>query len=103
MKKFASIILSAGIALIAAAPAQAFTKWSTFEYQGYTVNARYQGGALRYIHAVNAQTGEEFRGHVAASGVAILKVDGETVRISLDDAERRVKNRMEIRDLAQVQ
>ncbi|MGD1954734.1 MAG: hypothetical protein ACFBZ9_05750, partial [Sphingomonadales bacterium] len=60
---------TACVALLAA-PAQAFTTWSNFEIDGYDVTARYHDGDLRYITAVNEETGDTFSARVGYNGVA---------------------------------
>lgn len=93
---------SIGFAALAfsATSASAFTSWTTFEAQGYEVKARYHNGNLSYIKAKNAATGETFQGNVTSSGVAVLNTGDDVVRISVKDAEKRLKNRTTLQDLA---
>lgn len=100
MKRIFIASTAAIIVSFVALPAQAFTKWSTFEYKGYTVKARYIDGKLRHLDAVNPATGEAFSGHVGASGVAVIRNGAETLRINITEAEERLNSRQ---DLAEVQ
>ncbi|MEO0411544.1 MAG: hypothetical protein AAF221_06870 [Pseudomonadota bacterium] len=93
MKKFFVACAISGMAFIATAPAQAFTSWSKFEYQGFEVKARYLDGSLRHITAVNPSTGQTFSGHVSKSGIAYIKAGSETLQIDIADAEKRFDTR----------
>lgn len=96
-------LLAAVFATIFVSPAQAFTHWSKFELDGYSVTARHSNGALRYVSAVNLETGERFDARVSLTGVVTIK-SGDTVRkINLDDLEDRAKPRSVIQDLAELQ
>ncbi|MEM9287636.1 MAG: hypothetical protein AAGA36_04810 [Pseudomonadota bacterium] len=90
---------TACVALLAA-PAQAFTTWSNFEIDGYDVTARYHDGDLRYITAVNEETGDAFSARVGYNGVATVKRGGQVVRIDLDAAEERLFAKTTMDDLA---
>jgi hypothetical protein len=99
MKTFLSAAIVAATTLVAgASSASAFTTWSTFEKAGYTVKARYDDGALRQINAVNAQTGDVFKGFVSRSGIAVIETANGVQRINLNDLDS--DNRTTVQDLA---
>lgn len=102
MKKLIAACAVSGMALFATAPVQAFTNWSSFEYNGFEVKARYLDGSLRHISGVNPATGDTFSGHVSKSGIAYIKMGNETLEIDIADAEKRFDTRS-IQTLAQVQ
>lgn len=99
MKTFFSAAIVAATTLIAgASSASAFTSWSTFEQAGYVVKARYDDGALRQIKAVNQETGDEFKGFVSRSGVAVIETANGVQRINLNELDG--DNRTTVQDLA---
>ncbi|MEM6683101.1 MAG: hypothetical protein AAF607_12765 [Pseudomonadota bacterium] len=99
---FSSLVGGAILAVVATTAASAFTTWDTFEYNGYSVKARYADGELRYIKAKNETTGDKFSGRVSVGGIAVIDtVDGKR-RFDINVLEARLKSRTELRDLAQV-
>lgn len=86
--------------VIGASSAAAFSTWSNFESNGFHVKARYDNGQLRHINAVNDETGEEFKGFVTSSGIAVVQSAGTVQRIDLNALQNRLENRTTLQDLA---
>jgi len=98
-----SILMGAALAVASISSAAAFTSWSTFEYKGYEVTARYNDGQLRHIKAANAESGDVFAGRVTTSGIAIIESKDGVRRYDVDALVDRFEGRTTIQDLAQAQ